>query len=145
MKKVFLGDTCNGSTWRDGLIKELRINYFEPCAEEWTPATCFDKDIIWHRPGAPDIPFSGTFKGIEEVMKMFGIQASVISIKEFIPEKICANDDMVAVFGHDHVNVNSTGKIYSTGWVQSYTFKNGKIIYVEVYMDTKVVADAFTP
>lgn len=38
MKKVFLGGTCNGSRWRDGLIKELRINYFEPCAEEWTPA-----------------------------------------------------------------------------------------------------------
>ena len=105
--------------------------------------SCFDKDIIWHRPGAPDIPFSGTFNGIEEVMKMFAIQASVISIKEFIPEKICTSEDTVAVFGHDQVNVNSTGKTYSTKWVQSYTFKDGKIIYVEVYMDTKAVADAF--
>jgi len=37
MKKVFLGGTCNGSTWRDELIKDLRIDYFQPCAEEWTP------------------------------------------------------------------------------------------------------------
>jgi hypothetical protein len=37
MKKVFLGGTCNGSTWRNGLIKDLRIDYFQPCAEEWTP------------------------------------------------------------------------------------------------------------
>lgn len=38
MKKVFLGGTCNGSTWREALIKNLKINYFQPCAEEWTPA-----------------------------------------------------------------------------------------------------------
>jgi hypothetical protein len=37
MKKVFLGGTCNGSTWRDALIKDLRIDYFKPCAEQWTP------------------------------------------------------------------------------------------------------------
>jgi len=105
--------------------------------------SCFDKDVIWHRPGAPAIPFSGTFKGIEEVMRMFAIQATAISIKEFIPEKICTDEDTIAVFGHDYVNVNSTGKTYSTKWVQSYTFKDGKIIYVEVYMDTKAIADAF--
>jgi len=38
MKKVFLGGTCNGSTWRDILIKDLRIDYFKPCAEQWTSA-----------------------------------------------------------------------------------------------------------
>src|SRR5664279_2442777 len=37
MKKVFLGGTCNKSLWRDDLIKDLRIDYFQPCAEEWTP------------------------------------------------------------------------------------------------------------
>jgi len=107
--------------------------------------SCFDKDVIWVRPGVPAIPFSGTFKGLEEVMKMFAIQASVISIKEFIPEKICTNDDTVVVLGHDNVDVNSTGKTYSTHWVQSYIFRDGKITNVEVYMDTKAVADAFAP
>jgi hypothetical protein len=38
MKKVFLGGTCNGSIWRDALIKDLQIDYFQPCADEWTPA-----------------------------------------------------------------------------------------------------------
>ena len=37
MKKVFLGGTCNGSSWRDELIKDLRIDYFQPQGEEWTP------------------------------------------------------------------------------------------------------------
>jgi hypothetical protein len=37
MKKVFLGGTCNGSLWRDELIKDLTIDYFQPAGEDWTP------------------------------------------------------------------------------------------------------------
>ena len=36
MKKVFLGGTCNGSLWRDGLIKNLKIDYYNPVGETWT-------------------------------------------------------------------------------------------------------------
>ena len=35
--KVFLGGTCNGSTWRDELIPKLKIDYFNPVVEDWTP------------------------------------------------------------------------------------------------------------
>lgn len=37
MKKVFLGGTCNDSLWRDDFIKELKLDYFNPVGEEWTP------------------------------------------------------------------------------------------------------------
>lgn len=37
MKKVFLGGTCNGSKWRDGFIKSLKIDYFQPQMDDWTP------------------------------------------------------------------------------------------------------------
>ena len=37
MKKVFLGGTCNESTWRDELIKSLEIGYFNPVVDDWTP------------------------------------------------------------------------------------------------------------
>jgi hypothetical protein len=36
--KVFLGGTCNESTWREKLIPMLTINYFNPVVEDWTPA-----------------------------------------------------------------------------------------------------------
>lgn len=36
-KKIFLGGTCNGSTWRDKLIPLLKIDYFNPVVENWTP------------------------------------------------------------------------------------------------------------
>ena len=34
--KVFLGGTCDNSTWRDELIKKLKIDYFNPVVKNWT-------------------------------------------------------------------------------------------------------------
>lgn len=34
--KVFLGGTCNNSTWRDELIPLLKIDYFNPVVDDWT-------------------------------------------------------------------------------------------------------------
>jgi uncharacterized phage-like protein YoqJ len=33
--KVFLGGTCNGSQWRNKLIKKLNIDYFNPIVDNW--------------------------------------------------------------------------------------------------------------
>ena len=44
MKKVFLGGTCNDSTWRDGLISMLDIDYFNPVVDDWTP-DCMAEEI----------------------------------------------------------------------------------------------------
>lgn len=44
--KVFLGGTCNGSTWRDDVIRVLDdagIDYFNPVVEDWTPE-CQDEE-----------------------------------------------------------------------------------------------------
>ena len=35
-KKVFLGGTCNESTWREELIPKLKIDYFNPVVKDWT-------------------------------------------------------------------------------------------------------------
>jgi hypothetical protein len=43
-KKVFLGGTCNESTWRERLIKNLQIDYFNPVVEDWTPE-CMAEEI----------------------------------------------------------------------------------------------------
>ena len=33
---VFLGGTCNNSTWREELISKLKVSYFNPIVEDWT-------------------------------------------------------------------------------------------------------------
>lgn len=36
MNKVFLGGTCGKTSWRDELIKLLKIDYFNPIVDDWT-------------------------------------------------------------------------------------------------------------
>lgn len=35
--KVFLGGTCNGSTWRADFTPLLKVGSFNPVVENWTP------------------------------------------------------------------------------------------------------------
>lgn len=35
-KEVFLGGTCNNSTWRDQLMPMLKCKYFNPVVKDWT-------------------------------------------------------------------------------------------------------------
>ena len=44
MKKVFLGGTCNESTWRQSIIPMLKIDYFNPVVDDWTPE-CMAEEI----------------------------------------------------------------------------------------------------
>ncbi|MGE5106549.1 MAG: nuclear transport factor 2 family protein [Sphingobacteriales bacterium] len=103
----------------------------------------FDKDIVWIRPGEPDIPFSGKFTGLDGLGKMFALQSASIKIKSFVPEKFCTNENTVVVIGHDTVEVIPTCKTYNTDWVQAFTLKDGLITNVMVYIDTNAIAKAF--
>ena len=105
----------------------------------------FDNDIEFVRPGNADIPFAGTFKGFDGLIKMFTIIAQSIRLKTFVPEKFFANEDMIVVLGSDTAEVIATGRSYTTTWVQAFTLKNGKIIHVQVYFDTLTIANAFHP
>lgn len=42
--KVFLGGTCNDSKWRDELIPQLEIDYFNPVVDKWT-VECMEEEI----------------------------------------------------------------------------------------------------
>lgn len=45
--KIFLGGTCNGSTWREKLLPLLNenIDAFNPVVENWTPE-CQENEIL---------------------------------------------------------------------------------------------------
>ena len=43
-KKIFMGGTCNDSTWREDLIPQLEIDYFNPVVDDWTPE-CMKEEI----------------------------------------------------------------------------------------------------
>ena len=105
----------------------------------------FDKDVIWVRPGEPNIPFAGTFKGIDGLIQMFTIINQSIRLKVFTPEKFFSNKNMVVVLGSDTAEVIATGKSYTSEWIQAFTFKDDKIVHAQVYFDTLTIANAFHP
>jgi hypothetical protein len=43
--KVFLGGTCNESTWREKLIPMLKIDYFNPVVKDWK-LEIKEKDLV---------------------------------------------------------------------------------------------------
>lgn len=42
--KVFLGGTCNESTWRERLISQLNVDYYNPVVDDWTPE-CMEEEL----------------------------------------------------------------------------------------------------
>lgn len=42
--KVFLGGTCNGSSWRETLIRMLNCDYFNPVVDHWSE-DCMAEEI----------------------------------------------------------------------------------------------------
>jgi hypothetical protein len=42
--KVFLGGTCNDSTWRNQIIPMLHMEFFNPVVADWTPA-CMAEEL----------------------------------------------------------------------------------------------------
>ena len=47
-KKVFLGGTCNESTWRDRLIPMLKIDYFNPVVDDWNEEA-YQRELVERR------------------------------------------------------------------------------------------------
>lgn len=44
MVKVFLGGTCNNSTWREELINKLEnVDHFNPVVDDWTEDCMFEE------------------------------------------------------------------------------------------------------
>jgi len=103
----------------------------------------FDKDIEFVRPGNADIPFAGTFRGIDGMIKMFTIINESIKLRAFTPEIFFSNENMVVVLGSDTAEVIATGKSYTSTWVQAFTLRESKIVHVQVYFDTLAIANAF--
>lgn|SRR5574344_426606 len=46
--KVFLGGTCNDSTWRDELIPKLDVDYFNPVVDDWNDEAKIKEEIEKH-------------------------------------------------------------------------------------------------
>jgi len=107
--------------------------------------THFDKNVVWMRPDAPEIPFCGTYNGHEGMIKFLTLVSQTIKMDSFVPSQFLSDGDTVVVTGEDSAHVISTGKSYTTNWVQVFVLKDKKIVQGRAYIDTLKIAKACQP
>ena len=105
----------------------------------------FDKNVVWMRPDASEIPFCGTYNGHEGMIKFLTLVSQTIKMTSFVPRQFLGNGDTVVVMGEDSANVVSTGKSYTTHWIQVFVLKDKKVVQGRAYIDTLQIAKAFQP
>ena len=82
------------------------------------------------------IPYSGTYKGKEEVVRFIGNIVSSVDILDFKVEQIISNGKTVVVLGSEKQKIKKNSKILEQNWVQVYTVENGLITKMDEYANT---------
>lgn len=101
--KVFLGGTCNNSTWRDELIPKLKIDYFNPVVKDWTPE-CMEEEIKQRQ--ECDI----CLYVITPLMKGVYSIAEVVDDSNKRPDKVVfsfIDFETIGIFSHDYIQFDS--------------------------------------
>lgn len=101
-----------------------------------------DTDIEWQLPKMDGVPFAGTWRGHQQVLRFMGLLAETQEVVEFQPDQFIAQDDTVIALGHFFMRVRATGKDSKSDWAHCWTIKGGKITHFREFVDTAVVSKA---
>lgn len=103
-----------------------------------------DENIVWEHPAANSgIPFAGTFQGHDGVRRFFSIAMEKIDVLDQQVHDLVASGNKVVALGYEHMRVKKNGREYKSNWAHVYSFKDGKVIRFEEFIDTAEVAAAF--
>jgi len=102
-------------------------------------------DVAWQLPKLENVPFSGTFQGVEGVGKFFGALAGAIDLLKYEPREFIAQGNKVIVLGESRYRVKSRKDEFDERWVDVLTVENGKITRYEQYGNTAQLERAFRP
>jgi hypothetical protein len=100
-------------------------------------------DIEWVDPGDPnDSPLAGTYRGKDEVIGWFGKLAEDVDFSTFEPRDFIAEGDKVVSLVHVEATVRSTGRPLVNDEAHVSTFRDGKLVRFQIYLDTAASAAA---
>ena len=103
-----------------------------------------DEEIVWLHPAeGSGIPFAGRFEGRDGVRRFFEIADQSIDVLDQQVHDLVASGDKVVALGYEHMRVKKNGREYKSNWAHVYSFRNGKIIRFEEFIDTAELAAAF--
>lgn len=105
----------------------------------------YTDDIEWTSSESIYIPFSGTYRGKDQVAEFFMKLAQAQEAQRFEPEDFIADGDKVVVTGQATWKVRSTGRTYENPWVHVFMIRDGKVARFQHYDNTAAAEAAFMP
>lgn len=96
-------------------------------------------DVEFISPGSA-LPWAGIHRGHEAAGNFFGMLVGALDITTFEPRQFIAQDDTVAVVGHEVATGRKTGKSFEMNFIHLWTIKDGKVVQWEDFYDTASVA-----
>lgn len=101
-------------------------------------------DVTWQLPEMENVPFAGkraTRAGVGEFFALIGTNQDAL---RFEPREAVAQGDKVVSLGYYQWRVKATGREFDSEFAHVFTFKDGKIVAFNEYMDTAVCAKAYS-
>lgn len=92
-------------------------------------------DVSWTFFGAEDLPWTGVFKGRDEVLRFFQLIAENVEPISFRPSEYIAQNDSVVTLGFFESRAKTTGKQIDAAWCFLMQFKDDKAIRYVGYAD----------
>jgi ketosteroid isomerase-like protein len=102
-------------------------------------------DVEWWVNGPPEVPFAGTFRGHDDVLRYFAAFNDAVDYESGNVVQMIAEGDSVVVVGEERWRAKATGKTADNRWVVVATVPDGRIARFRAYEDTAVCRDAFLP
>lgn len=103
----------------------------------------FSENIEWRSVAVEGSPFAKEYRGHNEVARFFKQLDEVEEITRFEPREFIAQGERVVVLGSYAAKVKATGRTYESDWAHVFSVKDGKVIRMQEYADTAVMAKAY--
>ena len=100
-------------------------------------------DVLWVFPGV--LPFSGTWRGKDDLRRYFGILASVARFEHHEVTRRIVDGDTVVCFGSHRARCLATDKVWQSPMIHVWTVRDGLVASMNEFEDTALAAAAFAP
>jgi ketosteroid isomerase-like protein len=105
----------------------------------------FADDVALDIIGSPVNPMAGQTKGRQQVIEVTRRNFSLLEDQRVQIESVVAQGETVVVVAREQGRFAETGGDYDFHWVQVYTFKDGKLIYIREIADSAAFMGAAKP
>lgn len=120
-----------------------RIYTAVPAGDAETVFALLDPEIVIRYYGVDEIPYAGTFEGLEGATDFFTRVGESVEVLSMEPWTFIAEGDELAVWGHLAFRRRDTGQEFASDFAHIITLRDGRWLHFRDFMNSAVAADVF--